>query len=155
MNSLKTYACFQINSIHSKDALIVLKWPFKHRILGEPEISSVWLIWSFQKMRNSRLLTVNLRHQTDNHRMSRILFPIGRRRIMSELLWACRIGGSLKGNQERKSFYFQKLCINLAIFLDLLWARSPVVTPSLSIQFEWGNLWKNPNTNWLQLKCDC
>lgn len=43
-----------------------------------------------------KYLTVNRRHQTDNHRISRILFPIGKRRIISVLLCACKIGGSLK-----------------------------------------------------------
>lgn len=41
-------------------------------------------------------LTVNRRHHTDNHRMSRIRFPIGNRSMISVLLCACRIGGSLK-----------------------------------------------------------
>lgn len=45
-------------------------------------------------------LTVNRRHHTDSHRISLIRFPIGNRRMMSVLLCACKIGGSLKCHRK-------------------------------------------------------
>lgn len=45
--------------------------------------------------RKNNILTVNLRHQTDNQRISRILLPIGNFKMMSVLLCARKTGGSL------------------------------------------------------------
>lgn len=47
------------------------------------------------KSNNNNILTVNLRHQTDNQRISRILLPMGNLKMMSVLLCARKIGGSL------------------------------------------------------------
>jgi hypothetical protein len=44
--------------------------------------------------------TVNRRHQTDSHRMSRIRFPIGSRKMTSVLLNAFRTGGSLERREN-------------------------------------------------------
>lgn len=53
------------------------------------------LVRSIEIERGRNILTVNLRHQTESHRMSRILLPIGSRKIMSVLLCDWRTGGSL------------------------------------------------------------
>lgn len=42
------------------------------------------------------LLTVKRLHHTDSHRISRMRLPTGRRRIMSDLLCACSLGGFLQ-----------------------------------------------------------
>lgn len=49
-------------------------------------------------------LTVNRRHHTDNHLMSRSRLPIGRRRMMSEWSWAFSTGGSLWMTRNRRHF---------------------------------------------------
>lgn len=66
---------------------------------------AVWRTFNAKKKKWIQLeLTVKRRHQTDNQRMSRILLPIGNRSMMSVLLCACKIGGSLQRRKRRNYF---------------------------------------------------
>jgi len=49
-----------------------------------------------EKWKAQKRLTVNRLHHTDSHRMSLILLPMGKRSMMSVLLCACKMGGSLR-----------------------------------------------------------
>lgn len=47
-------------------------------------------------------LTVKRLHHTDSHRMSLILLPMGKRSMMSVLLCACKMGGSLRDAYRKR-----------------------------------------------------
>lgn len=69
---------------------------FRLRLCIFLEPTTNFIIMFYYLLSMQLKLTVNRRHHTDNQRISLILFPIGNRRMMSVLLCACKIGGSLK-----------------------------------------------------------
>lgn len=76
---------------------------------------SLYILTKGRFYTEKKWLTVNRRHQTDNHRMSRIRFPIGNRKIISVLLCACKIGGSLQRYNWYHTLFFKQLIYYIKI----------------------------------------
>lgn len=79
------------------------------------------ILWVLKK----DILTVNLLHQTDNQRISRILFPIGSRNIISVLLCAVRIGGSLWRKKNSNQYFLLFMKLN---WFEIRWKEKKLLT---------------------------